>query len=395
MLSKKESLDEPFIYSYYIHSNICMRNTLSKLSETEKITQVVKKGGRNMLKKIMKIVMVLLLGIMISELPSVKTETNTMQTATSIHIGGNVTGKMENEKEETHWYKFTIPSDIGNKWIRITASNYLKNDIKVTLCDEYGAAKVTTSIDYNESDYLWTKVASSGTALSQKQQLVVGKTYYIKVETLSYRSGNGDYVLAISSEDDDCWGTFEKSTGIVVNKKTFGKLEYGSDIDCYTVTLPKNNLKHNLIVTSTNALNITVANADGVVIDSTYMDNNETNNSISLIGKGQKIYIKIERNITLWSGDNAEYTINLVSQKKKISTLKLTKVKKGSRKLIGKTIKNATITIRIGSKTYKCKSKKSGKFAIKLKKKLKKGQKIKITVVKTNYKKKTKSFRVR
>lgn len=85
-----------------------------------------------------------------------------------------------------------------------------------------------------------------------------------------------------------------------------------------------------------------------------------------------------------------------VNKKKSIKKLNVT-AKKGKRKITGKTIKKATIKIRIGKKIYKVESDTKGKFTIKLKgkAKLKKGQKVKVIVSKKGYKTKSKIFKVK
>lgn len=87
---------------------------------------------------------------------------------------------------------------------------------------------------------------------------------------------------------------------------------------------------------------------------------------------------------------------NTIIKKKAIKKLSLT-AKKGKRKITGKTVKKAAIKIRIDKKTYKVKSNSKGKFTIKLKgkAKLKKGQKIVVTVKKNGYKTKKKVFKVK
>lgn len=81
--------------------------------------------------------------------------------------------------------------------------------------------------------------------------------------------------------------------------------------------------------------------------------------------------------------------------KKTIQTLKLTKYKKGTKKLVGKTQKKAKVVVKIGKKKYTVKSNKKGKFVIKLSKKLKKKDKIQITVSRKGYKTKKKTVKVK
>ncbi len=83
------------------------------------------------------------------------------------------------------------------------------------------------------------------------------------------------------------------------------------------------------------------------------------------------------------------------SQKKTISTLKLTKYKRNTKKIIGKTVKKGKVTVKVSGKTYKATANSSGKFTVKLKKILKKKNKIKVTVSKSGYKTKSKTFKVK
>lgn len=80
---------------------------------------------------------------------------------------------------------------------------------------------------------------------------------------------------------------------------------------------------------------------------------------------------------------------------KKINTLKLTKYKKGTKVVAGKTLAKASVSVKIGAKTYKTTASKSGAFTINLKSKLKKKDTIKVTVTKSGYAKKVMSFKVK
>lgn len=83
------------------------------------------------------------------------------------------------------------------------------------------------------------------------------------------------------------------------------------------------------------------------------------------------------------------------SASKKINTLKLTKYKKGTKVVAGKTLAKASVSVKIGGKTYKTTASKSGAFTINLKSKLKKKDTIKVTVTKSGYTKKVMSFKVK
>ena len=132
------------------------------------------------------------------------------------------------------------------------------------------------------------------------------------------------------------------------------------------------------------------ANSNGIKISDTTISANSTDNSFSVIGNGQKIFVRMNS-----ENSNTNYTLKVVSERKPISKLKLSKYKNGSKKITGKTIRNATVKITVNKKTYIVKSNAKGNFTVKLKKKLKSKQKIKISVSKANYKNKKKTFKVK
>lgn len=82
-------------------------------------------------------------------------------------------------------------------------------------------------------------------------------------------------------------------------------------------------------------------------------------------------------------------------KKKTIKTLKLKKYKRGSRRITGKTLKKAKVVITAAKKKYTVKADKKGNFTVKLKKKLKKKRKIRVTVSKSGYRQKSKTFKVK
>lgn len=99
----------------------------------------------------------------------------------------------------------------------------------------------------------------------------------------------------------------------------------------------------------------------------------------------KRVYIKID------GSEYANYKIKVTSPtpKKTISILKVSKCKKGMKVVKGKTISKANVKVTVNGKAYKTvKSNAKGNFAVKTKK-LKAGQKIKVTVSKSGYKTRT------
>lgn len=334
----------------------------------------------------------LLLALSGSKTTFAKANTNTtLAKATSINIGSTVNGTFNGTSNEIYYYKITIPKDIGNQYITFSLTNYSSDWISISLSDQSNQnIDICEFINTNENDWIRTRTDGSATSSTSIAKLSAGKTYYIKIFP-SYSFGSkGDYTLSVTNTSDDNWGTFDKATEIKCNQSTSGTFEYRDDIDCYYIILPKDKKKHTFIISADDTTYALFANSNGIKMGDTTISANSTDNSFSAIGNGQKIFIRMNP-----ENDTANYTIKVVSEKKTISKLKLTKYKKGTKKIIGKTIKNATVKITINKKTYTVKSNKKGNFTVKLKKKLKSKQKIKVSVSKTNYKTKKKTFKVK
>ena len=109
---------------------------------------------------------------------------------------------------------------------------------------------------------------------------------------------------------------------------------------------------------------------------------------------GKTYYIKIYADVSR-KGSYSLIINKYALEKKNISKLSLSNYKKGSKKIVGKTIGDANVKAVVGGKTYTVKSNNSGVFTVTLKKKLKSKDKIVLMVSKTDYKTRKKSFRVK
>ena len=343
------------------------------------------------LKNFFKIAVLMLFAIVTTKTAYAATNT-TMETATPLIIGQSITGTMGGYDDEYHYYRFTVPQDVGNQWIQFSITNYSSCRLEANLNNSLNQTLQSTgamTLSKNDSLVFQSRVEGADTT-STKTKLIPGNTYYIIINNWTY--GQGEYVLSVSSTPDDNWGTFDKAEGLTCNQTKTGKIEYEDDIDCYAITLPNDGVQHNFILNTDQNLYALFADVNGIKISDTDVNANITNNSFSATGTGQKIYIRVEAG---YGVSSANYSIKVISEEKKISTLKLTSYKKNSKKIVGKTISNATVKLTAGKKTYKVKSNKSGKFTVKLKKKLKSKDKIKVTVTKANYKTITKTFKVK
>lgn len=89
--------------------------------------------------------------------------------------------------------------------------------------------------------------------------------------------------------------------------------------------------------------------------------------------------------------DNTDSSVKLT----KPAAPKLTVYKRGTKVVKGKAVKKASIILKVGSKKYTAKTNTKGKFTIKLKTKLKKGNKLKVYVVKNGTQSISKVYKVK
>lgn len=315
-------------------------------------------------------------------------ENYTPDNAKEVKVGGvKLYEKGEDEEHDTRYYKFTVPKDIGNKWIDIYVINRrdraiyskLYNDNMQTLDEnEEGVGRDDSVMFHNAID--------ESAHTRDMVKLKAGSTYYIGVQSYDEK----DFELFIRTLADDNWGSSEKAPEIKCNTWKKGVLEYDDDVDRYFVKLPKDKKKHTFIISSDRYIEAIFEDANERFIDCISTEANETNSEYSEIGRGQRVYIKIQ-------GDQyANYKIKVTSPipKKTISTLKVYKCKKGMKVVKGKTISKATVKVKVGNKIYTGSSNAKGTFAIKTKK-LVTGQEIKVTVSKSGYKTRTSTIIVK
>lgn len=234
-------------------------------------------------KKIFSVILTLTLTIGTLVVPNYTKQaqaSNTIDTAIPVKIVDIIPGTMNDEDDETYWYKLTIPNNIGKNGISIALNNQTDciYPLFFYLYDD-GLKELDNMSLHSGNTGRFAHSTSGGT---DKASLTPGKTYFIKVYAKYHRKGS--YTL-------------------VINK----------------------------------------------------------------------------------------YAL----EKKNISKLSLSNYKKGSKKIVGKTIGDANVKAVVGGKTYTVKSNNSGAFTVTLKKKLKSKDKIEVTVSKTDYKTRKKSFRVK
>lgn len=230
----------------------------------------------------------------------------TMETAIPIGIDQE---KMEFTKgggdvlEETIYLKVTIPEDIENKNIRFYMSNYGDKSWKemtMELLDSLGRTLRSTSVYNGYSTRILTQMEGSAGYSTNDVRLCAGSVYFLKL----YPEYNdyGKYYISVTSIEDDNWGTYDEAEELSYNQKTYGQIEEWLDIDCFFVELPKDNKKYDFILSGNQKVKAYLVNTDEENLGTIQAAFNK-NGKISLVGTGQKIYIKIE-------ADNGESTIH-------------------------------------------------------------------------------------
>lgn len=343
-------------------------------------------------------------------------ELEKMLHAENIKLGETITGYLEQIPEEDtvdsckgiRWYRITIPENVEPGWFTVSCAQQDGIEHEIFLTDTTGdwngfftedtidKRAVISGMAYDDS----VKLKSARGSKWLLPKVTPGETYYIVIRNLQWKSN----VFRLRTEimPDDNLGTYEAAVPLQCGEYQKGRIEYPEDIDCYSVELPKNENKYILHVYSQNNSSVTIEDEPGKEIDTIKCPENSSQPVFMTKGDGQKLYVKIKGdegrgNYTVWYEEKKPEKVTKPSskpaskptpQKKKaiIKTVKVTKCKKGTKKIVGKTISGAKVQIKTCGKKYTCSSDKTGKFTVTLKQKLKKKQTVKITVSKKNYK---------
>ena len=346
----------------------------------------MKKKGK-LLKSLAVLLLVMVCAVLNPKIAKAAGENITMKNAKTIKIGEEIDEKYSANdiKHSCKYYKFKVPTDIGNKWIDFKLRNNSDIWCAMNLYNDHEEELATDRINGNSTGKIHLSVKDSEHN-DDVVKLTPGQTYYLEVGVLEWDDDySRDFELSSSTVADDNWGSIEKAPEIKCNTWKKGVLEYDDDVDRYFVKLPKDKKEHAFIVSSDRDITAAFEDVNGVYKDDIDIDANETNNEYREIGRGQRVYIKID------GSEYANYKIKVTSPtpKKTISILKVSKCKKGMKVVIGKTISKANVKVTVNGKAYKTvKSNAKGNFAVKTKK-LKAGQKIKVTVSKSGYKTRT------
>ena len=300
--------------------------------------------------------------------------------------GATVSRFVDSKKSEQQFFRFDVPTDIGNKWVVVSFTSYASDYFGVKLLDVDGIEISSEKTVYSDkSNAFYTKIVPSMDVLTNRIKLKPSGTYYIKVSE-GYSNTSGDYNISIKTIDDDNWGGFDNETKLTANKKQSGEIEVENDVDSYSIVVSKK-AECNFIINSDCDTKAYITDKDGIKLSETYIYKGKANNSLSAFGNGEKVFVRIQsENYT------GKYTIKPCIAS---VNLKLTKYKRGTAVIKGKTRGYADVRVYYNEKYYDVTSNANGNFAINLDTKLKAKSKIEITVSKSGQDSIVKTFKVK
>lgn len=364
----------------------------------------------------------------------------TIDEAAALTIGGPTESSSMKKNNNIHWYKCTIPDDIGNQWVTFICKNNMNQQVDFALYDDSDIEQPLESFDADTNES-WTLNCKLPDRIENEdlRTLEPGKTYYIKAESDISGSVSGKYSVQVKSVSDDNWGTFEQAPEFSIGKKTSGTLEMYGDIDMYKFTVPDipegKELTYTLSLAGSYYCEAAIIDADETEKDSlsgSYEKFSDSREFTFYEGEGGTYYLKISADTnedapkTTYSfklvkgassekltapssgdnssGDNSSGDDSDSSAKRKIPDITVQAKKsasiiyivslKGAKYVVTlnrKIIKNGKKTVKKITKTNVT----SGTLKINLSKKLKKGDTVKVTVSKSGFKTKSKTTKVK
>ncbi len=290
------------------------------------------------------------------------------------------------ESETEHWYKLTIPSD---GLLEIKIMSYCSGSLYYELWNEDRSKEYKFASCGN-----YVPAGEEETPTTGAVEKVVSKgIYYFRLS-----GSTGRYKLygkhTSYKANDAGANSYDSPYVYTLGKSITGALTEMDTEDWYKIKLTKSGQYTFKLMSYTGSLYYTLYKKD---LSANYLDSNIYGGSSTspaskieplVLSKGT-YYLKI-------TGDSGKYKMYF-KQKVVKKNLKLSvTAKKGKKYIVVKTTKNAKITAKYKNKKWKnVNSGSSGKVKLRYSKKLKKGQKVTVTVKKSGYKTKKKTFKVK
>lgn len=316
------------------------------------------------------------------------------------------TGYIDTDRK---WFKFTVPSDIGNKLIDLRIYNYAQNDLALQVYDGNQKSIYNDTFHINSDNAVTPKevryVVEGSENKAEYYKLTPGATYYFYIEASLFadvdgeESNAGQYIIETKTTADNSWGTFEQPVTVKPQGTVEGVYEDVNDMDSYAFTLPNDGKLYTIGFKADEKCGFGIT-----VYDKNRKEMSPNAGVYTLIGNGQKYYVIASGPYGQMSEPSLKYGITFKSDLQKITNVSKTVVK--GKKCIKVTTGTRNVTIKITCnkkilkngkkivKTYKVISKK-GKVSVKTRRKLAKGDKITITISRKGYKTVKKTVKIK
>ena len=221
---------------------------------------------------------------------------NTKATAVEIPMNGMAEGSLDNSSSETTqmWYKFTVPSDIGNQYVTFSLTNYGEdyyNEVRFNVQTAGGEEISSNGVGVTGMNSAQFRIEGSKSTSAYEKYLVPGQIYYVYVKLDNTWGEKSKFEVSFGATPEDNWGSLEKAEVLSVNSNLERRLEDSDDVDSFMFTLPQDGKKYMLTLKSGEDVAIEVLNEAGVKEDD---DHYTSSASYEFIGDGKKHYVTIE-----------------------------------------------------------------------------------------------------
>lgn len=221
---------------------------------------------------------------------------NTKATAVEVPMDGMAEGSLDDSSSATTqmWYKFTVPSDIGNQYVTFSLTNYGEdyyNQVRFKVQTVGGEEISSNGVGVTGMNSAQFRIEGSKSVYEHEKYLIPGQTYYVYVTLDHTWAEKSKFEVSLGSTPEDNWGSLEKAETLNINSNLERKLEDRDDVDSFAFTLPQDGKKYKLTLKSGDDVAIEVLNEAGVKEEE---DAYTSSTSYEFIGDGKKHYVTIE-----------------------------------------------------------------------------------------------------
>ena len=308
-------------------------------------------------------------------------------------LPGYFTQAGEVETGTVVWYSFEVGP--GNYWGIIQLIGYQeKGSVKFTVYDANMNAFMG-NYTHSGSHMCEAVFRPEGTDTCDEfmPRLNRNWTYYIAIE------GTGEFDLSVYSTNDDYAGSYDNATAMTIGNTYDGSIERSDDIDCFMLTLPKNGINYQVSLYATKKMTTTICDSYDNPMAHTGLNvmRDRQKSETVFKGNGQTLYFYLKGNggTVCRLSSSVKTNVTNITESNVVASV-------GSKYIYIYTLKQSRVTVTTnkkilsGSKTRKViKSTSKAMTKVKLKRKLKKGDVIRVVIEKGRLKKYIKKIKVK